>query len=205
MAFVASMFSSLMAGSAATGTVAATGATVTGAAATTAASAGTLAAGSFVPATAGLFGSGGAFTAASIFNGTMGLFGAMSMIGGASQSAAMMRDQARWAGLQARQEELRGLQESNRMRQSLLETMATQNARWGFAGIDIGAGTPVAAQEAAIREADYQLDTSRDMAATRAASRRATASRLRMGARSTRLGGYGQAATSLMSLTGGGG
>ena len=133
----------------------------------------------------------------------MGLFGAMSMIGGASQSAAMMRDQGRWADLKLGQEELRGLQESNRIRQSLLETMAAQNARWGFAGIDIGAGTPVAAREAAIREADYQLDTSRDMAATRAASRRATASRLRNGAASTRLGDT--AATSLMSLTGGGG
>lgn len=154
------------------------------------------------PATAGLFGSAGEVTAASILGGTASLFGSMSTIGGISQYAAMMQDQARWADIQARQEELRGLQESNKIKQSLIATMAAQNARWGFAGIDIGSGTPVAAQEAAAREADYQLDTSRDMAAIRAASRRATASRLRTTARSLRSEGYVRGGTSLLRAAG---
>lgn len=123
-------------------------------------------------ATAGLFGMAGSATLGGILSGTFGLVSAASTILGASQAAKGSQAEGDFAKFQARQEEIAGKVEGNRIRQSMLQTMATQRARWGTAGIDLSSGTPLQASADAAGEGNLQLGLSRSDAATRAMARR---------------------------------
>ncbi len=124
-----------------------------------------------------------ASTVASLGSAGLSIFSGLQQAGSLSQQAA-------YDDFNARQELLRGQQESNTIRENLLRTLAAQNAAYGAAGIDVGAGTPVDVQQDAMAQADRELDTSRANTMLRAYSRRASADVMRSDARGAVAGGY---------------
>lgn len=143
-----------------------------------------------VAATGGLFGSAGAFSLGTTLSTLASLGSAGLSVYSGLQQAGSLSQQAAYDDFNARQELLRGQQESNTIRENLLRTLAAQNAAYGAAGIDVGAGTPVDVQQDAMAQADRELDTSRANTLLRAYSRRASADVLRSDARGAVAGGY---------------
>ena len=89
-----------------------------------------------------------------------------------SNQAALMRIQARQGELAARGEELRGQAEAQSVRETLLRTLAAQQARYAAAGLVLGEGTPLTLEEEAQTEAERQLEVIRTNAQLNAESRR---------------------------------
>lgn len=86
--------------------------------------------------------------------------------------AALLQIQARQGELAARGEELRGQAEAQNVRETLLRTLAAQQARYSAAGLVLGEGTPLTVEQEAQAEAERQLDVIRTQSAIEAESRR---------------------------------
>jgi len=125
----------------------------------------------------------------------------LSIYSGLQQAGSQVQ-QAAYDDFNARQELLRGQQESNKIRENLLRTLAAQNAAYGAAGIDVGSGSPVDVQQDTLAQADRELDISRNNTLLRSYSRRASADVLRSDARGAALGGYIRGTTSLLDFVG---
>lgn len=134
----------------AVGTAAAQGATATGAAlATTAAGA----------ATSGIFGAAGAFSLSTTLS-TLGTAGTLfSTIQGARAESSISKSEGRFAEFNAKQEEIRGVEEANVIKRDVARALATANARGAASGISISSGSPVTAQQEALRDANNALST----------------------------------------------
>jgi hypothetical protein len=89
-----------------------------------------------------------------------------------SGQAALMRVQARQGELSARGEELRGTAEAQSVRETLLRTLAAQQARYSAAGLALGEGTPLTLEEEAQAEAERQLEVIRTQTVLNAEGRR---------------------------------
>lgn len=89
-----------------------------------------------------------------------------------SGQAALLRLQARQGELAARGEELRGQAEAQSVRETLLRTLAAQQARYAAAGLVLGEGTPGTLEEEALSEAERQLEVIRTQTVLNAESRR---------------------------------
>jgi hypothetical protein len=167
------------------------GQAATGAAAAAAASAGTA-------ATAGLLGYGGSITLGGVLNTALALGSAgLSLGGGLAQSRAMQA-QAQWQDFQAGQETLRGEQEANRVRETLLRTLASNNAGRAAAGVELsGSALDVDAEAAAAAERELSIVSGN--AAARAGAARSSAQSARISGNAALLGGVGQAAGSLFN------
>ena len=123
----------------------------------------------------------------------------LSIYGG-YQQASTLRQQAALQDFDARQELLTGQQQSNRIRETLLRALATQNATYGAAGIDVGSGSPITVAQDTMEQADRELDISRYGALVRAAPYRAAAADRRARASQAILSGYQGGARSLLDV-----
>lgn len=116
--------------------------------------------------TAGLFGTAGVFsfmqTASTL--GTLFSIGSVLGAGAADNSAAKM--DARWMEIRSRQEQIRGQQEATAIKDSLVKSIASANARGAASGIDITSGSPVTAVNAAIDDANTAWGLAKDNALT---------------------------------------
>lgn len=119
---------------------------------------------------------------------------ALSSLAGGVMTAGSMRTQAEAQDAQARQQLTQSMQRSNKIRRSLLETVAGQRAGYAAMGIDTGSGTPAAAERAASEEAERQLSYERDDAIIRYRMRRQRGRGLRGQAGAAIGGGIGDAA-----------
>lgn len=167
------------------GTAGATAGTVlTGSAAAAAVSAGTATA-----TTAGLFGAAGSFSLGATLS-TLGTgFSIFSTLQGGAAANAQSEAEARQIEFQARQEEVRGKEEANTIKRDLASALATANARGAASGISLSSGSPLTAQQQALRDANNALSTAGTNAKLRAAQGRLQAQIVRRrGANSVRTG-----------------
>lgn len=130
-------------------------------------------------ATTGLFGSAGAFSfmqTASTLGSAMGIF---STLAGGGAENKMYEQQARWEEIRARQEQIKGMQEANAIKEDLVKNIASANARGAASGIDITSGSPVTAVQQATQDANDAMSLAKANAATNADVSRANASTYR--------------------------
>lgn len=120
-----------------------------------------------------------------------------SLLSGMQQSAAL-RGQAKIADFNARQQHVQGLAEGNRVRETMLRTLAAQNAVYASRGFDLGSGTPVTMAEETTAAGRRQIDTAADNAAMQAGQQRMTAASLRSQATGAMLAGVSRAGFSLL-------
>lgn len=126
-------------------------------------------------ATAGLFGVGGSFSLGATLStlGTVGsIFGAIQ---GGQAAKAQSESEARMNEFNAKQEEIRGLEEANAIKQDVARAIASANARGAASGIDISSGSPVKASQEAIRDANRAWNTAGTNAKIRAESEKVRA------------------------------
>lgn len=151
-------------------------------------------------ATTGLIGAGGAVS----LGGALSFASAASTLFGGFQQASAAEDQAEQQArsinlqadqdlLDAKQEELRGKQESNDILERLNSTMAQQRVAAAANGLDINFGTPVNIADTTQRRGELQLSTTRNDAQSRALSRRRQATQRRIGAANTLSAGISEA------------
>lgn len=157
------------------------GATATAAGFTAAATSATLAA---LPSIATVFTAAGAF--GSIMSG--------------QQTAATAKAQAVQYELSAKQEELKGREQADKIRKSLLSTLSTQNAAFAARNIQLGSGTPVNLGNVSKTAASQDIDTAMFGANQSAFQQRAQAGQSRIDARTATIKGYTSAAAGLGSL-----
>jgi hypothetical protein len=188
MAEVASLFATT-APAAATTTASATTAATTAAATTAATS--TAAAATTAATTASLLANPWVAGALALTSAGLGLSGAMSQAAAADAAAQQAR-------LAARQEELRGRDEANTVRRTLMATLSAQNARYAAGGVLLDSGTPADVEDATRAEADRQLTISGGNAALRASDQRANATLYEGRASSSRTAGAAGVAGSLL-------
>jgi hypothetical protein len=180
---LASSAATASAGTAIAAGAAGTAATVAGSAAATSALAGSTA----VLASAGGTLLSGALTAASVF----GQFKSGQM---ASVQAKAQSDQYE---LSARQEELKGRDQADRIRRSLQATLASQNAAFASRGINLGSGTPVALGNVSKSEASRDIELAQFGTGMNAAAERGNAAQARMSGKAAKIESYTNMATSL--------
>lgn len=90
-----------------------------------------------------------------------GGFSVLSALNHGSAQASADRAQAAQYQLQANQETIRGMQESNIIKQRTLRALASNNARAGAAGVDISSGSIRDVQGEIMRQSDQQLSITR--------------------------------------------
>jgi len=152
-------------------------------------------------ATAGLFGVGGSFSLGATLStlGTVG--GLFSTIAGASAASSQSKLEARQAEFNARQEEVRGLEEANAIKQDVARAIASANARGAASGISISSGSPVKASQEALRDANNALSTVGTNAKLRAETERVRAQIARSQGRNAVRSGALQSASILGDFT----
>lgn len=126
-------------------------------------------------ATAGLFGFGGSFSLMSTLStiGTIG--GVLGTLQQGKAEKALHESEARMNRFNAKQEEIRGLEEANEIRRDVARAIASSNARGAASGIDISSGSPLKASEEALRDANDALSTAGTNAKIRAETERVRA------------------------------
>ena len=100
---------------------------------------------------------------------------ASDIFGGASAgkaAAEQLQQQAEQDFLNAKQEELKGQQEQNDIKENLLQTIASQRLAYSGAGVDFSFGTPASLERNMKRQAEMQLGTTRDNARIKTLARR---------------------------------
>jgi len=159
------------------------------------------AASSFSAATGGLVGFGGQLTTAGLLQGSLGLFSAASSVGAGRQQSAMANAQGDLSDFQARQEQLSGTIQQNQIQKAMLQDLATQNAAWGTAGIDVTSGSAQTLASTTVEDAQENLGIARANAYSRAQARRIAASLSRSEANSATLTSYAKGAGSLLDMS----
>jgi hypothetical protein len=149
-------------------------------------------------ATAGLIGAGGSVTLGGVLSSALALGSAGMTLGGALNQQRMLSAQAEWSDFNATSEQLRGEQEANRVRDTLLRTLASNNAGRAAAGVDLS-GSAIDLDADAAAQAEREVSIVRGNAAARAGSTSAGAQSQRVGANAALIGGLGQAGGSLFN------
>jgi hypothetical protein len=204
---LAAAWRELISGTAAVGAgaAAASSAAASGAAAAGAAAAGTAASiGAASTAASAAAGTAAASTTAATL-GTISAYATIaSTIAGiglqtlsASRQATMQRGQARMQDFAARQELIRGQQQGNALRQSLLRALAGQRARFAASGLAPDDGTALDLQEETAAQADRELTIQDGNSTIRSEDNRIRASLLDDGADFTEAGGIVRAGVNL--------
>lgn len=153
-------------------------------------------------ASAGLIGFGGSLTVGGVLSGLFTVGSSLATLYGMKTQADAAGYDAKVAKFQARQEKLAGRVEANAIKKSMIETLASQRARWGAAGVDISSGTAQVAQAEAKGDADLQYGMARSDAETRAMARRIAARNARSRVASGMFEGGLEAASGLVDLYG---
>lgn len=146
-------------------------------------------------------GAGGAAAAAA--GAGFGLRDAVALVSGGLQIVGGIRGyqqaqtQANFEQFNARTEEIAGLQAANDTRSRLLKALASQNAAFGAAGIDVGSGSPQDVMAETQADGERELSTVRNQTVLRAGARRQQADALRSQGTSALIGGVAGAAGTL--------
>lgn len=148
-------------------------------------------------ATAGLIGSAGALSGISMLSTGLTAASAFGSIMGGSQQSAVYKAQARQSELAARQEELKGRDQADKIRRTLQSTLASQNAAFAARGISPNSGTPLSIANDSKTQAGYDIETAQFGSGMAAATERAQAAQYRISASAARTTGYMNAATSI--------
>jgi hypothetical protein len=170
----------------ATAATAASAASATAAASAAAAAGATAAAGTSTLATIG--------TAATIASTLAGV--GMQVLA-TQRQAAVQRGQAASADFAARQELIRGQQQGNALRDSLLRTLAGQRARFAASGLEADDGSAGNLQDQTAAQADRELTVQDANSVIRSEENRTRASLLTDGADFTQAGGAVRAGVNL--------
>lgn len=117
---------------------------------TAAATAGTAAAG-----TAGAAGLGS--TALTVLQGGLTLAGALGGIAAGGAQANQLAGQAAQEKIAARDAEIRGQEESARLKRELLDTVSSQSVAYAAGGVDLGSGSVRRARDLASKDAEREL------------------------------------------------
>ncbi len=192
-------------GSTAAAATAATAASTASTAASTAAGAGAATAGASAATTAGVAGTAAttaATTAASSY-GISSLLGdlltgasAMSSIMGGIQTYHQMKASARDSELQAGQEKLKATQQSNLIRENMLQEVASANAMFGARGISM-AGSPEQVIRESANQANQDINMTKANGRLAALQHQSQAKQYRQNAAYSLLNGFGNAAFTL--------
>lgn len=126
-------------------------------------------------ATAGLFGFGGTFSLGATLSTLGTAAGIFSALGAGQAEAGISESEARLAEFNAKQEEIKGLEEANEIKRDVARAIASSNARGAASGIDVSSGSPVKASQEALRDANNALSTAGTNAKLRAETERARA------------------------------
>jgi len=140
----------------------------------------------------------GRVTLDDILAGGATAFGALSNIRAGQASAAALETEARFETFRAGQEQTKGQQEQNAIREKLLRTLAQNRAAAGASGITLDSGSVQTVMNESIAAANRELSITRDNAAIAGAARAARADQLRLSAGAARSGGVGRAAFGLL-------
>lgn len=131
----------------------------------------------------------------SLLSGGLTAASAFGSIMGGNQQAAVYKAQAAQSELAAKQEELKGREQADRIRRSLQATLASQNAAFAARGISLSSGTPVTVGNMSRTEAARDIESAQFGAAMSAAQERAQAGQYKISAKSSKISGYTDAAT----------
>jgi len=110
-------------------------------------------------ATGGLFGFGGSFTLGATLSTVGTAFSALSSLTAGRAEESRFKSEALLNEFNSKQEEIRGKEEANAIRQDVAVAIASANARGGASGIDISSGSPVTATKEALAAANRSLST----------------------------------------------
>ena len=119
--------------------------------------------------TAGLFGAAGSFGAGGLLSGLASGAGGLLLTGASAfgqiaqgqEMAAIAKFNSQQSELQARQERLKARDQINLIKQQLNKDIASQSAFFGARSVLQGEGSAQAAQDAAKRNAGYDVDIAR--------------------------------------------
>jgi len=129
-------------------------------------------------------------TAAPALTAISTIAGTALQVVGAQRQASAMQSQAAAAEFNARQELIRGQQQSSQLRESLLRTLASQRSRYAASGLAIDQGTPAQLQDLTAEQAERELAIAGSNATIRSEQQRMQASLLEDGADWTSTAGY---------------
>lgn len=90
----------------------------------------------------------------SILQGSAGLVGAMGAVRAGQSQAEAYRMQAGDARIDARQEEIAGMQREDGLKRKLLASLGERDAATAASGVDLSFGTPVIARDQAMEDAN---------------------------------------------------
>lgn len=113
------------------------------------------------PVTAAASGLGTISTIGSFVSPLLTVGSALSSVAGGMQGAAVSKAQSRQAELAARQEELRGREQADKIRRGLSASLASQNAIFAARGISPYTGTPQTIAGQSATQASYDIDIAR--------------------------------------------
>lgn len=133
--------------------------------------------------------------AMSLFSGASGAYGDISK---AKQSSQALQFQAQDQQLQAKQETIRGQQESNQIMDNMVQTIGAQRLAFSGNGMDLNFGTPVSDIASTQKLAETQVGVTQNNAAANAIARRKQAYALQVESANTMSSGDMAAASSLV-------
>jgi hypothetical protein len=148
-------------------------------------------------ATAGLFGAGGAFSLGATLSTLGTAFSAFSAITAGRGEQGISESEARLNEFNAKQEQIRGLEEANLIKRDVARAIASANARGAASGIDVSSGSPVTAQKQALTDANNAWSTAGTNAKIRSETEKVRAQIARQRGRNAVRSGQGQAASIL--------
>jgi hypothetical protein len=154
-------------------------------------------------ATAGLFTTVAAGATVPTFSigATLSTLGTAASIGstiiGSQVTKGQAAAEARQSEFNAKQEEIRGLEEANAIKMDVARALASSNARGAASGVSISSGSPVTAQKEALRDANNALSTAGTNSKLRAETDRVRAQLSRSRGRNAVRSGYAKTASIL--------
>ena len=149
------------------------------------------------PVTAAASGLGTLSTVGSLLSPLMTIGSAVGQISSGMQQSAIYKAQAQQYQLAAKQEELRGREQADRIRRSLQANLASQNAIFSARGIATGMGTPVTLARKSMTEAGADIETAMFSAGQSAGALRSQAAQSKISASSAMTSGFAGAAGKL--------
>lgn len=149
------------------------------------------------PVTAAASGLGTLSTFGSILSPIMTIGSALGQVSSGMQQSAVYKAQAQQYQLAAKQEELKGREQADRIRRSLQANLASQNAIFGARGISTKSGTPVTLARQSMTEAGADIETAMFNAGQGAGALRSQATQSKISANSAKMAGYTGAAGKL--------
>lgn len=132
-------------------------------------------------------------TTGSLVSNVAGMGSLLTSVQSGRQQAAVYKMQGQQAQMAAQQEELRGREQADKIRQALQRTLASQNATFAARGISPNSGTPRVIANESRSEASRDIELARFGAGQSAFKHSSEAGQYVVSSRSARLSGFGSA------------